>query len=85
LIPKLTCTQDALAFGKIATKEQIKEMQIKRQKKIEECVSLQNQGKFNAAMDVAVTAQLLREAIEMSTHLTPVLQIQQIKHISIQP
>jgi len=66
LIPKLTCTQDAIAFGKIATKEQIKEMLIKREKKIEECNSLQNQGKLQAAMDVAVAAQLLREAIEMN-------------------
>jgi len=67
LIPKLTCTQDAIAFGKIATKEQIEEMMIEREKKIKECNSLQNQGELQAAMDVAVTAQLFREAIEMNT------------------
>ncbi len=51
---KFTCTEEALAYGRKASKREIEELKEKR------CVALQ----LNEALQYAFSAQFYREAIE---------------------
>ncbi len=58
------CTEDALAFGALATPDQIIAMGKERMNALQNVDSLRKRGDLQAALDEACRAQLLREAME---------------------
>jgi len=64
LIPEFKNTEEALAFGKTATPEQIKALKIKRDESSVKINALKSRGDIQGAMDEAVRGQFFREAIE---------------------
>jgi len=63
-IPELKNTEEALAFGKTATPEQIKALKAKRDESLSKADALKDKDDLQGAMDEAVRGQLFREAIE---------------------
>ena len=64
LIPEFKNTEEALAFGKTATPEQIKALKVKRDESSVKINALKSRGDIQGAMDEAVRGQFFREAIE---------------------
>lgn len=63
-IPKLKTTKEAIAFGKIATPEQVSELRKLREESLEKNKQLMAQDKFEEAMAEATRGQYFREAVE---------------------
>jgi hypothetical protein len=63
-IPKFKNTQEAVAFGLVATTEQLAELQKLHDEASAEAKALREQDKLQEAYDKAVEAQFYREAIE---------------------
>lgn len=65
-IPEFKNTEEALAFGKTATPEQIETLKAKRKESLSKSDALKEKKDLQGAMDEAVRGQFFREAIEMS-------------------
>ena len=65
-LPNFKTTEDALTYGKIATSKQVKAMVKLRRLLLARSDAAMRQGNHQEALDLAVDAQFLREAIEIS-------------------
>jgi hypothetical protein len=63
-IPEFHTTQDAIAFGDKATPEQVEELKRLREETLKEGYKQKDAKNMQEAMDLAVKAQLYREAVE---------------------
>ena len=61
---KFTCTEEALTYGRKATKEEIKELEEKRHAALWLAARARERGDLNEALQHAFCAQFYREAIE---------------------
>ena len=70
-IPEFGNTEEAIAFGKQATEEQIHALRIKREEISRKINDLKTAGKFNEATKLAGQAGFMREAIQASKGKIP--------------
>jgi len=61
---KFTCTEEALAYGRMASKEEIEELKEKRHAALWLAARARERGAFNEALQHTFSAQFYREAIE---------------------
>lgn len=71
-IPQFKGTEEAQAFGKTATPEQITELKLKREEALTETRRLKDEGKNQEAFNKVTEAQLYREAVEASEKKEPI-------------
>ena len=64
MVPKFTCTEEALEFGRHCPQEQCQELQAARKKLLQSVYNAREQGDYNTALDYAWQAQFCREAFE---------------------
>ena len=63
-IPEIKDTNDAVAFAKVATDEQLKEVEARKKEYEEQAKKAKESGDFQAAMDASFNSQFMREVLE---------------------
>lgn len=66
-VPDIKTTEDAIEFGKVATKEQVAQMETTESQVRQSAANLIKEGKIQEAVNEATKAQFLREARETYT------------------
>ena len=64
--PFLKTSEQAVAYGKMATPKQVKALKIMRETFLAQAREAKQYERYQTAMDLAVAAQFCREAIESS-------------------
>ena len=61
---KFTCTEEAIEYGRKATRREIEELKERRYAALQLAVRMKNKGDFDRALQHTFAAQFYREAIE---------------------